>query len=110
MPNVGEMFPSPYIRAVDLAGKSYTVTIKRVGTATIHGRKKWVVWFNEAQKGLPLNLTNAKTIADLAGSTDTDKWKGTPIKIFHDPSVKFAGENVGGIRVTDPGPLGGVRK
>ena len=59
---------------------------------------KGILYFAELEKGLVLNWTNAQIIAKALGSDDTDDWPGGKIILWHDPSVAFRGELVGGIR------------
>jgi hypothetical protein len=61
--------------------------------------EKTVVYFVENVKPMVLNVTNSKRIAKLAGSPLVEKWTGTRVQIYFDPSVKFAGDTVGGVRV-----------
>lgn len=101
--NINTTFPSNYIKASDLDGRSVTVTIRDVKVEQI-GRdrdSKPVVYFEGKQKGLVLNKTNARKIATLTGSMDTDDWQGHKIAIF--PSeTEFSGETVECIRVKAP--------
>ena len=113
--NISEAFPSKYLKASDLQNQSWTVTIKDCLIEEIgdHDRKP-VLYFQEAEKGMVLNRTNADTIA-LHLSNDTDRWKGMKIEMFTQ-AVPFQGRSVPAIRVrpvtqqkvTDPNtPLGG---
>lgn len=43
--------------------------------------------------------TNAALTAAALGTRDYEQWIGKVITIFHDPSVRFGGKNVGGVRV-----------
>ena len=101
--NINSAFPSNYIKASDLNGSAVPVTINDVKVEQI-GRDrdtKPVVYFQGKTKGLVLNKTNAKKIADIAGSPDTDDWAGVQILIF--PSeTEFSGETVECIRVKAP--------
>jgi hypothetical protein len=45
-----------------------------------------------------LNVTNAKKIAQIAGSAETEDWGGTTIAIYP-TEVEFGGETVEAIRV-----------
>ena len=75
---VNELFPSKYLKAPDLGGRETTVTIARVEARPV-GRTKDicpVVFFTGKQKGLILNRTNARTIAEITGSQDTETWPG----------------------------------
>lgn len=103
MANYKEAFPSKYIRAADLKGKSVPVEIERVDREAIQGAagRKLVVYFVNRDKGLVLNKTNASMIAKIANSDDTDEWVGTNIVIYP-KEVEFQGELVDAVRVAAP--------
>ena len=96
--NISEAFPSKYLKASDLQNRSWTVTIKNCAIEEIgdHDRKP-VLYFQEAEKGMVLNRTNADTIA-LHLSNDTDRWIGMKIEMFSQ-AVQFQGRTVPAIRV-----------
>lgn len=87
---VSEMFPSKYLKASDLKDASgrpqaYTLTISRVDRDEIEGdngnKTVFIVYFENAEKGLVLNKTNAFSIAQLYGD-HTDNWTGQPIELY----------------------------
>jgi hypothetical protein len=101
--NINAAFPSTYIKASDLDGKTVTVTIREVKIEQI-GRErdsKPVLYFDGKEKGLVLNKTNARKIASIAGDADTENWTGVRIAIFP-TEVEFSGEMVEAIRVKAP--------
>ena len=63
---------------------------------------KHVLYFEEYEKGIVLNSTNAQLIALIVGSENTEDWDGHRIVLYNDPNVSFAGKLVGGIRVRAP--------
>jgi len=98
--NINSSFPSTYIAASDLRGASVNVTIREVKIEQV-GRdreNKPVLYFEGKQKGMVLNKTNARKIANLVGSMDTDDWVGCQVAIFP-TETEFAGETVECIRV-----------
>ena len=101
--NINSAFPSNYIKASDLMGKAVQVVIKDVKVEQIGRDKdaKPVVYFQGKDKGLVLNKTNARKIADISGSQDTDDWAGTSILIYP-TETEFAGESVECVRVKAP--------
>lgn len=104
--NINTAFPSTYIKASDLEGRSVLVTIREVKVEQV-GRdrdQKPVAYFEGKQKGLVLNKTNARTIANIAGSADTDDWAGVQIGIYP-TETEFAGDMVECIRVKAPAQL-----
>jgi len=101
--NVNHAFPSRYLKAVDLGGREITVTIDRVELAGV-GRSKEqraIVYFAGKQKGLILNRVNARRIAEIAGSDETNSWHGVQVRLFV-TQVEFSGNLVDAIRIKAP--------
>jgi hypothetical protein len=100
MPNIGDMFPSRYLKCGDLDGREVTVTIEAVKIENVGQTKeaKPVLFFKGASKGMVLNRTNSKRIETIAGSSDTDDWTGKRI-VLYPTETEFAGEVVECIRV-----------
>lgn len=96
---ISDQFPSDYLRAVDVENEATfimaTVKMEKLGEDT-----KPVLYFEEQEKGLVLNKTNASTIATLYGD-DTDEWRGEAITLFS-AMVSFQGRNVPAVRVKAP--------
>lgn len=101
--NINDAFPSHYLKASDLGEAQPVVTIDRVEVEPVGRGKemKPVVYFAGKQKGMVLNKTNSKKIAEIASSPDTDDWRGVEIKLFT-TEVDFQGETVEAIRVKAP--------
>jgi hypothetical protein len=87
-------FPSPAL-----------ATITSLVQTTLQGAEgpeaKWTAIFAEFDRGLLLNRTNIRTLADFLGN-DTGTWIGKKIVVYTDPTVSFGGRTVGGIRVRAP--------
>lgn len=66
-------------------------TEKNVPTLKFAGKQKQLVLRTSA---------NRKTLVHMFGS-DTKAWRGKTVRLFHDPSVKFGGKAVGGIRIRE---------
>ena len=86
-------------------GAEATLTIKQPkrlpkGFKFENGRKldkpALILEFIETPKVLKLNAGNRATMARMYG-TKTDPWIGKKIICFGDPTVKFAGQEVGGV-------------
>ena len=58
-----------------------------------------IAYFKESIKPLVLNATNAKVIKGFAGTPFIELWKGIPIELYIDPTVRMKGEVVGGVRI-----------
>lgn len=102
--NVYDVFPSNYLRAGDLKGRQYTLTIKSVVMESM-GREeedKCVVYFEGAGKGLVLNRTNAFILAEMYGA-EMDAWVGRRITI-HPVRITAFGKKQDAIRVKDEVP------
>lgn len=99
MPDINSMFPSKYLKASDLQGKTFTVVIDRV----VHEKvveeepEKWCLYFSGSDRGMVLNKTNAMMIADGYGG-DTDLWIGKSVELFTE-KTQFQGKIVDGLRV-----------
>ena len=99
MTTVSEAFPSNYLKAADLAGRTVKVTIDKVTFEEIGQTRdrKPIIHFDKVQKGLVLNKTNATEIAAQHGD-QMDAWTGKEIELFSQ-MVPFQGQNVPAIRV-----------
>jgi hypothetical protein len=106
--NINSAFPSKYLKASDLGGRTVTVTVKDVKMEQVGQSRdiKPVVYFEGKEKGLVLNKTNSNKIANIAGSGETDDWTGTQIQIYP-TETEFSGETVDCIRVR---PVRGPRQ
>jgi hypothetical protein len=102
MTTVGDIFPSKYLKADDVEDEDLTLTIKelkqeKMGPEDADGETKPVLYFDETDKGLVLNVTNAKTIQGLYGK-HIEKWTGNKIVLFW-TEVGFKGEMKPAIRI-----------
>ena len=98
--NVNSAFPSQYLRASDLGDAEPVVTIARVALEAIGRDKdhKMVAYFDGKSKGLVLNKTIAKKLAELTGSPETDDWIGHQVRLYT-TTADFGGESFEVIRV-----------
>lgn len=82
---ISQLYPSKYVKAADLNGKTVTLTIAKLVVEELgHGNEKErkpILYFQKATKGLVLNRTNAMTIAGLYGD-ESDDWAGKRISIY----------------------------
>lgn len=97
---ISSAFPSNYLKAADLQGKSVKVSIDRVELEDIGGDYKPVLYFTGKDKGMVLNKTNSNNIATAYGD-ETDAWSGKEIVLF-EAMVDFQGRTVPAIRVKLP--------
>ena len=90
---------SKYLNASHLTKGELEVEIDHVEVEEV-GRdrdKKLVLYFKNRTKGLPLNVTNYKTL-ELVRGPETDDWVGVKIKLYQS-KVEFDGKEVDGIRI-----------
>lgn len=98
---VSEAFPSTYLKAADLQGRTAVVMIDHCDIEDVgSGDRKPVLYFQGKEKGLVLNKTNANNIALLYGD-DMEEWSGRQIELF-EAMVDFQGKTVPAIRVRPP--------
>ena len=102
-----EAFPSKWLGAVDLNGGPAVAAIKVATVETVRDFsgadvQKVVVYFAHKYKPLILNRVNYDSIADVAGTDETDDWPGTKVELFvRKESVK--GVPTDCVRVRRPG-------
>jgi len=104
------LHPSNYLKKEDLQGKDVTVTIEDIepGHELAKGgtgkkEKKPVLFFVGKAKMMVLNKENKTTLVELYGGRVAD-WIGKRITLWNDPSVKFGGRRVGGLRIRPTTP------
>jgi hypothetical protein len=101
-----------FLKTEDLQGKACRLVIEAICNEEINGdhgkEKKLVARFAGKDKGLVLNRTNADSIAEIAGSEDTDDWAGVQIVLFPD-KTKFGGKTVDCVRIRAPQANGAAK-
>ena len=98
---INEAYPSKWLKAADLQGKTVTVKVHSVTMEQfMDGSSKPALWFKGREKALILNKTNAMTLSSVYGD-DTDNWTGKPVELY---SQIVQGPNgmVEGLRVRVP--------
>lgn len=106
MPDISVLKTSKFLKKEDVT-PAVLVTIKDVleynvaqeGAPEEH---KWCLTFNELEKPMVINSTNAQIIAAFIGTTKMENWNGHKVVLFHDPNVSFGGKLIGGIRARAP--------
>lgn len=99
--NINEIFTGKYLGAVDLDGDTDVTIIGMIEVeVTNEGKKetKYALNFREVEKPMILNKTNAKSIAEVLHSSDTDDWIGKRITLWV-TSVESFGKTTEAIRV-----------
>lgn len=89
MARIREMFPSKFLQPEDLpVGKPTVVTIREVypeqakRNAAGELEAEWTIRFAEYRKPMKLKAINARAIADVLGTEETDDWVDQTIGIF----------------------------
>lgn len=108
MPHFRKMFDERFIGSWDLEGRDEAIVVIRdikieeLKTTDGTVANKPVLLFTKGKKGMVLNKTNAKQIAELYGS-NTEKWKGKAISLFATTCDAF-GKKVECVRVNNRKP------
>ncbi len=97
--NIDSAFPSKYLKAGDLGGKTVRLRITGMSIEAVGKEKenRPVLSFNGTDKTLVLNKTNANTITTLYGR-ETDNWIGKDIDLYA-AQVEFQGQIGPALRV-----------
>jgi hypothetical protein len=103
---IGQMMAGKYLKKED-CDPPMLATIERFEEENVAREDqpedlKWVMYFENNEKGLVMNTTNLQLAAKAFGTEETDDWIGKQIVLYHDPNVSFGGKLVGGIRVRAP--------
>jgi hypothetical protein len=100
-----EVFPSKYLKASDLNGKSIVVTIESAPLEVLKNpggkeQTKTVLYLRGGKKALPLNVVNWDSVAEICGA-DTEDWPGGKIELYP-ARTQMGGKMVDCIRVRAP--------
>lgn len=100
---------SKFLKYQDLDGQDWVFTIASYKKEDLgkdeKKEKKWVLYFQEMEKGFALNATNGKIISKVLGTDEMDEWVGQKITLYEKDDIEFAGETVSGIRVRPKKPV-----
>lgn len=100
MTDRSEMYKSQsdFLKADDLPeGKEFELVIEGTDTTSLNNEEKLVVHFKGREKGLVLNATNYKRIAN-AFSHDDANWPGKKVLLYRDVT-DYQGKEVPCLRV-----------
>lgn len=83
---VSDLFPRRFLHADDLKGQAFTLTITSVTFEEVTNFRKEketkaLVHFQGARKALLLNVTQARKIAEIAGSQQFAHWSGVEVML-----------------------------
>lgn len=103
MARISDVYPSKYFTAADLQGQAHAYTIAQADIGWVgegdQARQQVMLTFEESDKQLGLNKTNAKAITGLYGD-DTDDWIGEQVVLFP-TRVDYQGKMVDAVRVDE---------
>ena len=103
MASFRDAFPSKYLKASDLSGP-VVVEIEPVGFEDVgtgqRQERKLVAHFVGKSKGLVLNMINAESIAEIAGTDDYEQWAGHAVELYP-TKTEFQGKRVPCIRIRE---------
>lgn len=99
--DINSAFPSNYLKASDLQGRTVDVVISSVTMEKVGDDQKPIVYFQGKEKGLALNKTNSNAIQMMYGD-ETNNWANQPISMWP-TETEFQGKIVPCIRIKAPG-------
>ena len=102
--NVDSAFPSKYLKASDLNGRRATVTIRKYKMESVGQDSeddKPVLYFENKEKGLVLNRTNATSIAEILSQSEMEEWAGGKVTLYP-TKTDYQGRRVACIRIDEP--------
>ena len=99
--NINDQFPTKYLKASDLGGQSVNVVMSHVANDKVGDDQKPILFFQGHQKGLVLNKTNARNVANIYGP-ETDGWQGKAMLLVP-VMVDFQGQSTPALRLHPPG-------
>lgn len=105
--NINAAFPSRYLKAADLGAGRPVVVIAGVTMEEIGEEKLPVLSMVGKDKAIVLNRTNANMIAEIAGTTETEGWRGVKIQLYA-TKTDFGGKRVDCVRIEYPTPAVGT--
>ncbi len=99
---IDQLLTSSYLKQSDVDGE-ILVTVKDIKKQNVARKDedaeyKYVLFFNEYEKGLVLNATNIKRMGKACGD-DTEDWMGQQVILYVDDTVEYGGNAVGGLRI-----------
>lgn len=97
---VSEYFANNFFRAEDFDRDGTVMQIYSVEMEDVGKQEKLCLHFVDQDKSLPVNKTNALTLAELYGD-DTDDWCDKEIRVYRDVTM-FNGKRVSCMRVSGP--------
>lgn len=104
--NIRQLKDSRFLKKED-AGRGILVTVaggEEINIA-LEGQPadvRFCLRFEEVDKPMILNSTNAQIMAAVFSSEETNDWVGKKIVLYNDPNISFQGKLIGGLRARAP--------
>lgn len=101
MPDFNDMFPSKYMKSADLKGGEFRVCVSGIQQEQVQDsppEQRWVIYFQSTEKGMILNVTNGRMLANLFGQ-DTDSWIGQYVVLYAAQTQTPDGKPTLGLRI-----------
>ncbi len=95
---IDDLYPSKYLKGMDLQGHSVTLRIERVGLEKFYDQQsraeveKLVIYFVGKQKAVIAGKSLSYEIANICGSKNTDGWVNKEIVLFTERKLIFGRE------------------
>ena len=102
--DLDEAYGSRFLGVTDIGTKKLRMEIVKVRKEEVKDRdsgrmkKKLIVFFENVDKPLVLNVTNKNVLVDALGKAPAG-WLGATVGVFVDPTVGFGGKKTGGVRL-----------
>ena len=99
-------FDYTYLGGYSIEDEDLELTISKVQNEMVKGQSGrdescMVIYFEELDKGMICNKTNAKTITTVHGTPYIEEWKGKLIQVYVESGVKAFGDVVDALRIRD---------
>jgi hypothetical protein len=90
---------SNQLNAMDIMGCEPVLTVEQVRLTNESGKKTAWIHYHGCN-GRPWRVSTGMVRILMAGwGNDSDHWIGKSVQVFMEPTVKYAGKEVGGIRI-----------
>jgi hypothetical protein len=102
--DLDEAYGSRFLGVVDVGTKKIRTRILKVRMEELKDRdtgktrKRPIIFFENIEKGLVLNVVNKNTLVEAFGKPPPG-WLNATVGIFVDPNVMFGGQKKGGVRL-----------
>ena len=89
---------SDQLNATDIIGVEPVIKVREVRVSKSAEQPVWIYYHGDNNKPWKPSKGMRRILA-AAWGRESDKWIGKSVKLFFEPSVRYAGQEVGGIRI-----------